>query len=257
MSKEKITDLKELLAQAALKSNATAYEGFITTDKNLVDHQLLVESPQVFYSFHKEDIVQTVDLGGGNVRILVRNGAKSYRSTLFNVGGAVPLVSFLVGMESMVPPVPLFDPQAPMPATMEDTHRLRSTAHLLPSLATVASNYTGSCDGGDSFDNNCAHFLSNAFIKAGFSELYNNNPNINARCTPARRPIRARDMWSWFQTKAVTTSTSLQKDTGWWAVFQLNESEYWGGHVALFDSHEWKYYGTGWYPQWNQYLYKW
>jgi hypothetical protein len=49
----------------------------------------------------------------------------------------------------------------------------------------------------------------------------------------------------------------LQRNTGWWAIFQLNESVYWGGHVVLLDSNAWQYYGTGWYGTWNQYMYQW
>jgi len=256
MVPDKTTELEHLLAQAVLTSNTTAFEGFMTTDKNLANHQLLVESPEVFYSFHKDDILKTIDLGGDYLRILVRNGSKSYRSAIYTVGGATPLESFFVGMESIAPPAPIYDRQAPTRATREEVLRLRSLT-TLPTLAAVAANYTDSCDGGDSYDNNCAHYLSNAFIKTGYSELSANNPSITARCTPAKRPIRARDMWAWFKTKAQTTSTTLQRNTGWWAAFQLNESQYWGGHVALFDSDSWQYHGTGWYPNWNQYLYKW
>ncbi len=126
------------------------------------------------------------------------------------------------------------------------------------SLAPVAAKWNNSCAGGDAFDNNCAHFLSDAFIRAGYEELKPNNPHIHARCgTAAKRPIRARDMWEWFQSKATKTSRTLTRNTGWWAVFQLDESAYWGGHVALWDSDADRKFGTGWYPQWNQYLYQW
>jgi len=125
-----------------------------------------------------------------------------------------------------------------------------------PSLAGVGAAWSNSCEGGDRYDNNCAHFLSDAFIRAGFTELLPPNSHINARC-PSKRPIRARDMWNWFQWKATRTSRTIEKNTGWWAVFQLNEKAYWGGHVAVLDSGTGTYYGTGWYPNWDQYLYQW
>jgi hypothetical protein len=113
------------------------------------------------------------------------------------------------------------------------------------------------CAGGDSFINNSAHFLSNAFIGAGYTELL----TYGARC-PAHRPLRAREMHEWFKTKSSTepsgeSSTQLQRGTGWWAVFQLDEQVYWCGHVALLDSDNWVYYGTAWYGSWSQYLYRW
>jgi hypothetical protein len=64
-------------------------------------------------------------------------------------------------------------------------------------------------------------------------------------------------MWSWFQAKAVKTKTKVEPKTGWWAVFQLKESVYWGGHVLLLDSDKDEYYGTEAYWDWEQYLYQW
>lgn len=108
------------------------------------------------------------------------------------------------------------------------------------------------------YANNCAHFLSNAFIQAGFAGLGSSHGCINARCsTSARRPIRAREMRCWFEAMAITTGGAVQKNTGFWAVFQLDESAYWGGHAVIIDSDSWKYYGTGWYSAWDQQSYKW
>src|SRR5262249_43882614 len=105
--------------------------------------------------------------------------------------------------------------------------------------------------------NNCAHFLSDALMRAGFSDLEPPAECINARCGKSARPIRARDMWCWFKSRATKTSRTPTRNTGTWAVFQLDEQEYWGGHVVLLDSDAWKYYGTGWYSKWEQYLYQW
>jgi hypothetical protein len=64
-------------------------------------------------------------------------------------------------------------------------------------------------------------------------------------------------MWSWFKSQATRTSSTLQRNTGWWAAFQLDETVYWGGHVAVWDSDDDLVYGTGWYPSWKQHLYQW
>jgi hypothetical protein len=122
----------------------------------------------------------------------------------------------------------------------------------------AAKIFSKSCDGGDTYDNNCAHFLSNALIDAGFADLRQANSCITARCaTPAKRVIRARDMWCWFKSVATTSGAAVARNTGFWAVFQLDEAQYWGGHVAIIDSNAWKYYGTGWYENWQQYSYQW
>ncbi len=162
-------------------------------------------------------------------------------------------------MENIKPPKAKKDPNGPSKATSADIKELKTSSNILvlPPLATVASNFVRRCVGGDTYDNNCAHYLSNAFILAGYQELYNANPSINQRCGKARRPIRARDMWEWFQTKQVRSSRTPTKNTGWWAVFQLDERVYWGGHVVLLDSDKWIWHGTNWYNDWQQYLYQW
>ena len=62
-------------------------------------------------------------------------------------------------------------------------------------------------------------------------------------------------MECWFKSKATDTGGAVARDTGIWAVFQHNG--YPGGHVVIIDSGTWKYYGTGWYGDWDQYSYKW
>ncbi|KAL4880665.1 hypothetical protein BJY04DRAFT_228281 [Aspergillus karnatakaensis] len=181
-------------------------------------------------------------------------------------------------MEDVPPPPPDHRPDTPTPgvasttqpnddhpAPAEPTHDIFPTFDLavtiaaVPPISAVATYWYNSCAGGDVQSNNCAHYLSDAFIRAGYAELASANPHVNARCaTPARRPIRARDMWSWFQSKArVTRRTLPGRNTGWWAIFQLDESAYWGGHVVVLDSNAWVYYGTGWYGAWAQYAYQW
>jgi hypothetical protein len=159
-------------------------------------------------------------------------------------------------METQAAPAP--PSPGPGDSTLGAPGRPEASPIAKPTLESVAQFWSDSCAGGDHYPNNCAHFLSDAFIRAGFSELSGGVSCIQARCsTSAKRPIRARDMWCWFQAKATKTSSVLTKNTGWWVVFQLDEETYWGGHVVLFDSDSWKYYGTGWYPNWSQHMYQW
>jgi hypothetical protein len=129
-------------------------------------------------------------------------------------------------------------------------------------------NYPSSCcKGGMTYENNCAHFLSDALVRAGFVELLSDASlykcdKADCGVSTQRRPIRAREMWVWFQNKAKVKKekirwNDIQKATGWWAVFQLDETKYFGGHVLVLDSDSWQYYGTCSYPAWDQYLYKW
>ncbi len=256
MNIEKAT-LTQLMELASRRSSGIAYEGHACDDQNIPGNLLIVESQHAVFSFPKSDILEQEDLSSGRIRIWVRVGASAYRVTSFTVGNGTP---FLVGMEELSPPPPPEDPNAPQLAQLGEFSQAMLSVSLAspPTLSAVASYWTNSCAGGDRYSNNCAHFLSDAFIRAGFTELLPPNPHINARCsTSAKRPIRARDVWSWFQSKAVRTSRTVTANTGWWAIFQLNESAYWGGHVVVLNSDNWQYYGTGWYGDWNQHLYQW
>ena len=163
-------------------------------------------------------------------------------------------------MEDIPPPIQNYVPGMPTPVSLFEV-----TLDITPFAGTLAgafAAFNNSCVGNHKETNNCAHFLSDAFIRAGFSELLPNNPHINARCTQASRPVRARDMWSWFQSKATRTSRAIQRNTGIWAVFQLKESVYWGGHVIILDTDKWRFVGSGdpdytAYWDWDQYLYQW
>lgn len=119
------------------------------------------------------------------------------------------------------------------------------------SLNNVGGKYYAGCTCGTRYDNNCAHFLSNAFVLAGYGDLLTSSL-ITARC-PHKRPIRAQDMLKWFQAKKTGFyGGRVQRSTGWWAVYQ--ETSGWQ-HVVVIDSTNWLYYGTGdyydWPTQWN------
>ena len=134
---------------------------------------------------------------------------------------------------------------------LDETKAAESTPVGVLSLNRVGAAYYTGCTCGTSYTNNCAHFLSNAFILAGYIDLLT-SPLITARC-PHKRPIRAQDMLKWFQTKKTGFwGSRVQRNTGWWAVYQ--ETPGWQ-HVFVSDSDNWTYYGTGdywdWPIQWN------
>ena len=90
-----------------------------------------------------------------------------------------------------------------------------------PTLEDAAKAYNETCAGGDRVSNNCAHFLSDAFIRAGFTELETSDL-ITERC-PHGRPLRAQEMLKWFQSKAERFhSGRLEPNTGYWASYQEN-----------------------------------
>jgi hypothetical protein len=152
------------------------------------------------------------------------------------------------------PPPMRYFAGAPTEGAQADQDKLQAGM----SAQGAAKIFARKCDGGDVCNNNCAHFLSNAFIDAGFANLRDANACVTSRCaTTAKRPIRARDMWCWFKSLAASSGGAVARNTGFWAVFQLDEAQYWGGHVVIIDSNAWKYYGTGWYDDWTQYSYQW
>ena len=122
-------------------------------------------------------------------------------------------------------------------------HELKELAKSPAPLKKVGPDfYTGGCDfenGNNHYENDCAHFLSNAFIRAGYTELLTSGL-ISARdskcSSSSRRPIRAYDMLKWFQKMETKfLSGPLEPDTGTWAVYQ--EKPGWK-HVLIFDTDE-------------------
>lgn len=161
-------------------------------------------------------------------------------------------------MEHIAPPPPSpSGPDDPRLATDDDVAGL--ARHLdSKSIAGAAALFKKECVGADSYQNNCAHYLSDAFLRAGYDELKSPAPCVNARCgSTAKRPVRARDMWCWFQAMATETSQKLPSGKGFWAVFQLDEAAYWGGHVVIVDTDANVAYGTDNFPTWTQHCYKW
>ncbi|MFF9526697.1 hypothetical protein [Streptomyces achromogenes] len=274
-------DLGTLMERAGRRNSTVPFEGYSQEDGNIPGNVLVAVSDACVYSFAKSDIMEKEKLGEDRVRVWVRAGVTAFRLSRIRAGE--PQDPFTVAMENIAPPPsprlegdptpsgglvaadrmehiapPPSEDLAGSPRPVGRDMAQPAVPRTLPPLSSVGSHWTESCLGGDAYANNCAHFLSDAFIRAGYSELATANPHIHARCgTTARRPIRARDMWAWFQSRAVRASRTPTRHTGWWAVFQLDEAVYWGGHVLLLDTDTWTYYGTGYHGTWNQYLYQW
>ena len=242
--------LEEVLQRQQQRANCDLFVGEVLPDRNFANRLLVVTGPDIFYSVHVDDIFERETT---TERVWVRDGSTVWRCTSSSQSKRQYDLR-LDSMESTRPPAPRLLAGDPQAGTVADQQNLSAGT----TIEGAAKLFAGSCAGGDSYGNNCAHYLSDAFIRAGFTDLRNANACINARCsTAAKRPLRARDMWCWFKSKASESGGAVARHTGIRAVFQLKESEYWGGHVAIVDSGTWKYYGTGWYGDWDQYSYKW
>lgn len=263
------------------RATSVIFQGYKFDDKNIKNNVLVLVSQNLIYSFAKSDIVDEEVLHGGQSRLWIRRGSLTWRSDRLNVGKpfSEEKESLFVGMESYAPPVPLDVRGAPMPATNRaKTYELEIDISASPQLSDLKKVWNVSCSdcegkqsetcckGKQKYDNNCAHFLSDALIRCGFKELLTDSGfyrchKRDCQCPSERRPIRAREMWSWFKKKGRERREKISwneigRNSGWWAVFQLSEGEYWGGHVIVLDTDAWEYYGTCSYPAWDQYIYK-
>ena len=103
------------------------------------------------------------------------------------------------------------------------------------SIEKAWSYYVDSCKCGERQTNNCAHYLSNAFINAGYSDLDGgtgaNWRIVNGFCVcPAGRPIRAKEMRDWFSR--TFSEQSGPPTNGYTAVYQERPSNG-RGHVLI------------------------
>lgn len=123
-----------------------------------------------------------------------------------------------------------------------------------PSLEDVAAAYTNTCACGVRLSNNCTHYLSDAFIRAGYKELQTDKM-FTTRCE-AGRPIRAQELLRWFQEQADGFSeTRPDGGTGMWAVYQEKPNR---RHVTVIDMNTGIFYGTDDCKTWPvQWFYKW
>lgn len=119
---------------------------------------------------------------------------------------------------------------------------------LSASLSNAFNLYEDKCDCGDRYENNCAHFLSNALIKAGFRM-----PSWGAKCRSGRM-IRAKELRDWAKSipNVVFKANHNSINSGHWFVYQERASDG-QGHVCIHlekpDSYQWV--GTGNFPNWE------
>ncbi|MDO8335736.1 MAG: hypothetical protein Q7T74_03070 [Candidatus Saccharibacteria bacterium] len=252
-------NLEEALKVIRDFSNVLTFAGKLIDDHNFQERKLVVLSTSEIISIQESDILTRYLSSDGLDIVQIHCGAQIWRiePSILTIQSCSS--GSFRNMENLTPPTPPTPKEGdPIPATAGDQQQLLKTALLPKSIVGAASLYSGQCAGGDSLENNCAHYLSDAFIRAGYDELLPSNDCVTARCgTDAKRVIRAKDMWCWFKSIAKESRTVLPNKEGFWAVFQWKEGAYPGGHVTIIDTDNSKYYGTGNYPNWDQYAYKW
>lgn len=261
----KVGGLLKVLRKFDSQSTGKLYSGHKYPDNNLPGHILLVESSNSIYSFNKNDILNESPLPNGKVYLEIRNGSVAYLSKPFLVGKEE--VNFQNITDNLVAAVPSPRKGDPRLATKKDIEKLKKLKPLARTLASVATFWNNSCNLSDVEGNNCAHYLSDAFIRAGYPELkkVSANPHISLWCdwndtvkSDNARPVRALDMKGWFDSMATRRATTKQSGNGFWAVYQERQSDG-QGHVLLYDSDNDVVYGTGGvgYWTWKQFFYQW
>jgi hypothetical protein len=178
---------------------------------------------------------------------------------------------FRVDEENVPPPLSFRALDDPTEGTATDQANLKAGV----TIEGAAKVFKHECAGGGEYQNNCAHFLCSAFMKAGFTDFDKKHACVNARCSTTSddqikecafnspykyRVIRAEEMRCWFKSKDTSgPKDKVEKNTGSWAVHQKRLSDG-QGHVTILDSNSWKFYGTGWYSAaqgWRQEYYHW
>ena len=126
------------------------------------------------------------------------------------------------------------------------------------SLQTAWTNYRGTCECGNSngYRNNCAHYLSDALIRAGYNEIDGGKGEetriVNGFCVcSAGRPLRAKEMRDWFARKF---SKHSELSAGLNVVYQERSRDR-QGHVLIKNGTTGEHRGTGDFPEWNQQYY--
>lgn len=115
-----------------------------------------------------------------------------------------------------------------------------------PLLVGAYKAYNGRCTCGIAYNNNCAHFLSDAFKRQYWQVTF---PSSAAKC-PHGRLIRAKELLDWFRA-AYNPSFSQNHNginSGYWLVYQEQSGQ---GHVCIH-KHQggFGWVGTGDYPSW-------
>lgn len=115
-----------------------------------------------------------------------------------------------------------------------------------PIVIGAFNAYYNGCTCGTSYENNCAHYLSNAFKRQYWPV---NFPASAAKC-PHGRMIRAKEFLDWFRTsfnpKFAQNCSGIT--SGYWVVYQESAGQ---GHVCIH-KHQggFDYRGTTNLPSW-------
>jgi len=153
----------------------------------------------------------------------------------------------IVGVPAQpIPPSPLGAEVREKPINKRDQPFLKSTFDL----------YRGACECGVVYVNNCAHFLTDAMVRAGLPKPF---PGASAKCAKGRL-IRAKETLEWFKTFNTAFKVNHAGLTsGYWFVYQEDASGQ--GHVCvhLEASASFSYRGTGdfsavWPVNWHFYF---
>lgn len=246
------------------KSSSKGYEliGQKKADRNIKGNILIMETKNTWYSFPAKDIIEERKVENGMTLFLINKKGKGLRIEPFGLTNN----SISMDKEELTSPQRIYDLEKIKFANENDIKNIKQKELAADSLAAVAKFWSNSCVRGESEKNNCAHFLSDAFIRAGYTDLTKSggSPHITEWCdwddTPKQsiaRTIRAKEMWKWFESKAKRSLRTKPVKDGFWAVFQWDKT-YSGGHVLLYDSNKNVVYGTGVYWNWSdQYFYQW
>lgn len=126
------------------------------------------------------------------------------------------------------------------------------------SIATAFANYRDTCDCGEHLGNNCAHYLSDAFIRSGYADDLDGGSGARYRrrkgfivCKEGR-PVRAKEFRDWFAGQSSDTQEGEPSGSGHWAVYQERRRDG-QGHVNIHahtdSSYTWR--GTTDLPTWH------
>lgn len=141
--------------------------------------------------------------------------------------------------------------------------RIKYVSQPLASLQLAFNLFNDSCICGESFRYNCAHFLSDALMKAGYKIKNKEGMDVFNRCKQGR-PTRAKELLEWakFMREKNSGLKRLSHDAkhghpkpiaaGFWFVYQENSSGQ--GHVCFHHETSETSYETrgrgGEYPDW-------
>jgi len=207
MKKKGIKSVIDILRTFEELNSLQTFIGIKTVDQNIIGNFLLIENSETIYSFNSLDIVNEEKLQNGKVKVTMRLGCVGLISKPYKI--TQDKVTILSTTENNIPPKPIYKKGDPKIATKKDVEKIKKLQPLARTLPAVAVNWSNSCSLGDLERNNCAHFLSDAFIKAGYTELKKSgaNSNIKEWCDwndsdkdSNSRPVRAKEMWEWFKT---------------------------------------------------------